>query len=225
MISLPAPHVYTWVRFWWWGFFFFLFQKQLKSFRQDCNLNSWWKTSEQQRACPGWTQHRCQPMKAREHIGISGMLRRCGPTSLARPTMLEQSPVWGQQQCRGVAEMADNVVVSVQGEMNWWHPGGAVSLPFYVSFPLPWSPGWVLLWAGTYGYGPTGAVHRVGSLHRHFRGLLSIFAKLGTAELWQAGFLKHKRWKNPSACPSQLNGRVIEDFLLLRAPGIRKVTN
>jgi len=30
---------------------------------------------------------------------------------------------------------------------------------------------------------------------------------------------------NPSMCPSQLKGRVSEDVLLLRAPGIRQVTN
>lgn len=71
VISLPAPHVYTQVVI----FFFFsplLFQNQLKSFRLDCNLNSWGKTSEWEQACPGWMQHCCWPVKSGSALGFWG---------------------------------------------------------------------------------------------------------------------------------------------------------
>lgn len=68
------------------------------------------------------------------------MLRRRGPTSLARPTALEQSHVWGQQQCHGAREMAADVVVSVPGEMNGDIQVELCLYPFPVFFPVPWRP-------------------------------------------------------------------------------------
>lgn len=79
--------------------------------------------------------------EGRERIGISGMLRRHRATSLACPTALGQTHVWGQQQCHGITETAANVVVSVQGEMNGDIQVELYPYLFHVFVPVPWSPG------------------------------------------------------------------------------------
>ena len=56
---------------------------------------------------------------------------------LARPTTWEQSCVWGQQQCHGVTEMAANMVVSVQDEVNGGIQVELCLYPFHVFFPVP----------------------------------------------------------------------------------------
>lgn len=137
VISLPAPHVYTWV--WVFGFFFLpLFQKQLKSFRQDCNLNSWGKASEH--GCTEWMQHHCWPVKSGNTFKFWGMLRWCGCTSVNCATTLEQGCVWGQQQCHGVTETAAEVFASVQGRVSGGIQVELCLYPFHGLFPVLWNP-------------------------------------------------------------------------------------
>lgn len=101
------------------------------------------------------------------HEGVLGMLRRGGPTSLACPTMLGQSRVWGQQQCPGITEMTVKVVVSVQGEVNGDTQVELCPYPF--SFILSCSLESTLSfavgqpWAGMYRHGLVGAGHRASS--------------------------------------------------------------
>lgn len=125
------------------GFCFFflpLFQKQLKSFRQDCNLNSWGKTSEREHACPEWMQHCCWPAKPGSTVKFWGMLRRCGWTSVTCSTMLEHGCVWGQQQCHGATERVAEGFVSVQGKVSGGIQVELCLCPFHALFPVLWSP-------------------------------------------------------------------------------------
>lgn len=191
MISLPAPCVYTWVRV------FFPVSKPAEVFSAGLQSKQLGEDIWTGVSLPWVDAASLLAHEVRKHIGILGMLRRHGPVFLTRPTTLEQSCVWGQQQCHGVTEVAAKGVISVQGKMNGGIQVELCLYPFHVFFPVPWSPDWVLLWAGKYGHGLIDTRRRVRSLHRRFHESLSIFAKLGTAELWQAGLLKHKWWKIP----------------------------
>lgn len=162
-------------------FFFFLplFQKQLKSFRQDYNLNSWGKTSEREHACPEWMQHCCWPAKSGSMFKFWGMLRRCGWASVTCPTMVEHGCVWGKQQCherwllKGLSQCrAKGVVASIELCLH----------PFHALLPVLWSPREGMLGAGgKVWHGLISGWPRASSLHQCFHKPLSIIAKVSYA--------------------------------------------
>lgn len=169
-----------------------MFQKQLKSFRQECNLNSWRKTSEQDQASPGWwMQHRCCPMNSgntSEFWGCSGGVDQ----PLAHPTTLQQSCVWGQQQCPSGTEVAANAVVSVQGKVN-----GGIQVSYALSFSGHLSCPLESRLSFAVGRKAQARACRRQAQNKlsapRFQETLSIFVKLYATELSQAGFLKCKQ--------------------------------